>query len=84
MCENILFNISGINNLRSVALVRFIIGILFIIYAVIVYGLAPISEPWTKMGLVIALAGLGITFILDGQNILREWANKMEKDISKF
>lgn len=65
--------LSGINNLRGLALGRFILGIVFLIYGVIFYDLSKIGEFWTKLSLCIALWGLGLMFILDGQNILREY-----------
>jgi len=74
--EEIIEKLSGINCLDSVALIRFIIGILFIIYAIIVYGFSHISDPWVRISIIIALSGLGVTFILDGQNILREYVRQ--------
>mgnify|MGYP001620046375 CR=1 FL=1 len=73
MKEKMLRRLSGIDNLLRIAKGRFIIGIIFIIYGVIILLADSINDFWIKISIAVAFFGLGLTFVLDGQSILREY-----------
>jgi hypothetical protein len=72
MNEEILRKISMVDNMKSLFWGRIILGILFLIYVaiILIFGKA---DTWTKLSIALAFAGLGLMFILDGQNVLREY-----------
>lgn len=71
----ILRHISGIDNPKGTFYGRLIIGCLFVVYGLLVF--------WTNLSLAIAFFALGLTFILDGQSILREYFSKNEIRLRK-
>ncbi len=83
--ENFLRKISGIDNLKGIFWSRFIIGLIFIIYGVLILKQISISnEDMTKISITLAFFGLGLMFILDGQSILREYfTTDKKREINK-
>ena len=79
MVGGMLKKISGMDNLKSVSIFRFILGIIFILYGVLILIFIPIKEIWTIRSIALAFFGLGLMFILDGQSILREYFRNNKK-----
>jgi hypothetical protein len=81
--KNFFRKLSGLEDLFSIALVRFIIGILFIAYGVLIDILIE-KTVLEELSIFIAFAGLGLMFILDGQNVLREYFKNNPRVLSKI
>ena len=72
MNEKFLKKLSGIENMKGIFFVRFIIGIFSIFYGFLILSLH-MDNGWTKISISLAFFGFGLMFILDGQSILREY-----------
>ncbi len=79
MWEKLLKWASGINNLKGVFYGRLVIGLIFIFYGFAVFYFSPIRDIWIKWSILLAFLGIGATFVLDGQSILREYFTKNQK-----
>jgi len=79
MWEKLLKLASGINNLKSVFYGRLLIGLIFIFYGFAVFYFSPIKDIWIKWSILLAFLGIGATFVLDGQSILREYFTNNQK-----
>ncbi|MGV8142168.1 MAG: hypothetical protein ACP5NS_00860 [Candidatus Pacearchaeota archaeon] len=82
--EKILRRLSGVDNLISMFWCRILIGILFIFYGLIIFfNLTNVLDFWTKISIAIAFFGLGLTFLIDGQSLLRDYFNNNSKTYLK-
>ncbi len=79
MNKNFLRKLSGIENLRGIFNGRFIIGLVFIIYGILIFCFNSIENFWVKVSITLAFFGLGLMFILEGQSILREYFRNEQK-----
>lgn len=83
MSDRFLRIISGVDHLKATFWGKIGIGTLFIIYGVVILWLVHFEDIWLKISIVLAFFGLGLTFVLDGQSILREYFGNVQKDVYK-